>query len=440
MKFSAEVRALMKKYQTACNDAKAILAAAAEDGDRDLTEEETEQHAKLVADARKYKKLFEDQKELEASGIEMPGSAEPPTGTLTGGAPAAEKDPKAGFDHFGDFATTVALACKKTNAFVDDRLQILAEVPSTAASGAIGEDGGFTVPQDFREDIMSGVLAEDSLLDLTDQYEMEGYSTKVPVDENQDWDNTNGIQVYWEDELGQLNQSKPALKMVEWYARKNTALVPISNELLEDGRLMDGYLRRKAPDKMRFSVSLALMFGNGVGRPLGALESPAAITVAKESGQAADTVVRQNIDNIWMRMPATMRRDAVWIVNQDIESQLQALQFPGTESPHPIYLPAGGYSAQPYDTLKGRPVIYHQAAATLGDKGDISLINWKQYSTVIKRGGIKTDVSMHLYFDADAMAYRFILRIGGQPWLSAPISPRVGSNTMSPFVTLAERA
>jgi len=89
----------------------------------------------------------------------------------------------------------------------------------------------------------------------------------------------------------------------------------------------------------------------------------------------------------------------------------------------------------------GRPVIPHESMETLGDKGDVLLADMSSYMAIRRSGGIRADVSMHLWFDYDMAAFRFTFRVGGQPWWSAPITPRSGSsNTLSPFVTLDERA
>lgn len=48
--------------------------------------------------------------------------------------------------------------------------------------------------------------------------------------------------------------------------------------------------------------------------------------------------------------------------------------------------------------------------------------------------------SMHLYFDADAVAFKATFRVDGQPKLAAAVSPANGSNTMSAFVQLDTRA
>jgi hypothetical protein len=46
---------------------------------------------------------------------------------------------------------------------------------------------------------------------------------------------------------------------------------------------------------------------------------------------------------------------------------------------------------------------------------------------------------MHLYFDADATAFRATFRIDGQPKLAAAIAQAKGGNTLSPFVLLGAR-
>jgi hypothetical protein len=59
--------------------------------------------------------------------------------------------------------------------------------------------------------------------------------------------------------------------------------------------------------------------------------------------------------------------------------------------------------------------------------------------TVRRASGIRVDTSMHLYFDQAMMAFRFIFRIGGQPWWASTIARRDGSNTLSWAVALGAR-
>jgi HK97 family phage major capsid protein len=88
----------------------------------------------------------------------------------------------------------------------------------------------------------------------------------------------------------------------------------------------------------------------------------------------------------------------------------------------------------------GRPVIPVEACKTLGDKGDIILGDLSKYLTLVKTGGIRADVSIHLWFDYATTAFRFIFRVAGQPHFSSTITPQNGTATRGHFVALAERA
>jgi HK97 family phage major capsid protein len=128
----------------------------------------------------------------------------------------------------------------------------------------------------------------------------------------------------------------------------------------------------------------------------------------------------------------------VWLINQDVEPLLQAMAFPAASGSavFPAYLPPGGLSDSPYGRLMGRPVLPLEACQTVGTEGDIILTDPTQYLVVMKASGIRSDVSIHLYFDSDHVAFRFIMRVGGQPYWPAAITRQNGSNTLSSIVTL----
>lgn len=349
---------------------------------------------------------------------------------------AIEDKGRWGFRSFGEFAMSVRAASGRGGT-VDPRL--IANAPTSYSQEGVGADGGFVVPPDFRTEIMRKVMGEDGLISRTDQQTTSSNSFTVPIDETTPWQTSGGIQAYWENEAGQKTQSKVALTEMTTKLNKLIALVPVTDELLDDASSLTSYLRSKAPEKMQFRVNDALVNGSGAGQPRGFLNSDATITVNPESGQAADTLRFGNILGMWGRMYAPCRRNAVWMVNQDIEQQLMGLGFKDG-SDHPVYLPPGGLADAPYGRLLGRPVVVSEAVPTLGDRGDISLVDWSTYLSITKTGGIRNDVSIHLWFDYDVTAFRFVMRIGGQPWWRTPITRKSGSNTLSCFVTLGERA
>jgi len=342
-----------------------------------------------------------------------------------------------GFRSFGEFAQSVKNAVRAAPGSIDPRLTMNA--PTTTSTEGTGADGGFAVPPDFRTAITAKVMGVDSLLARTDQLTSASNSITLPKDETTPWQSTGGIQAFWEGEGSQIAQSKVALDQTTIRLNKLTALVPVTEELMEDASALSTYINRKAPEKFDYKIQNAIINGTGAGQPKGILASDALVEVAKESGQVADTVLAQNITNMWARMYAPSRSNAIWLINQDVEPQLDYLQMPGTNPTAPLYMPAGGLSASPFATLKGRPVVPVEACKTLGDAGDIILADLTKYMTAMKTGGIRQDVSMHLWFDYDTLAFRFIMRMAGLPWWGSAITPANGSNTLSCFVSLAAR-
>jgi len=336
-----------------------------------------------------------------------------------------------GFGHFGEFANAVRRV--SLGGERDSRLNMAAA--ATISQEGVGPDGGYAVPPEFRARIMERVFGPASLLSRTDQQIASSNQLTFPADMTTPWQSTGGIQAYWEGEAAAIAQSKVALETVSVRLHKLAAIVPVTEELLEDAAALGGYVERKAAQKIDYKVSHAIVWGSGVGQPLGYMNAPALVTVAAEAAQTADTINATNIAKMWSRMPAENRPTSGWLIHPDAEPQLIGM----TIGNQPIYVPPGGFSQSPYGSLMGRPVLPHEVCETVGDLGDVQLVDLAAYLTATKGGGIKAATSVHLWFDQDLIAFKFTFRLAGQPWWSGAISPRDGSSTRSPFVTLAAR-
>jgi HK97 family phage major capsid protein len=363
----------------------------------------------------------------------------------TGNAAIFEERGKWGWSNLGEFALAVRRASAPTAPYFDPRL--VRNAPTSTSSTGVGEDGGFAVPTEWRSAIWEKVAGEASLFSRTDQNPASRNTIVFPGDETTPWQTTGGIQANWEGEGDQLAQSKVALVDKSIRLNKLTALVPVTEELLEDAPALGSYISRKVALKFDFKLNLAIVQGTGVGQPTGILNHGSLVSVAKETSQPADTILAENIMKMWSRLYGEVRGNAVWLINQDVEPQLWGMHIKvknvaGTENVGgtPVYMPAGGLSGAPYATLFNRPVLPTQACNTLGDKGDVILCDLSQYMTAYKIGGMRSDVSMHLWFDYDVLAFRFILRVAGQPWWASTIAPRSGSASMGWAVTLDERS
>ena len=114
----------------------------------------------------------------------------------------------------------------------------------------------------------------------------------------------------------------------------------------------------------------AIVAGTGAGQPLGIVNSDALSQVTKETGQLNDTIVAENVINMFSRMTAAGKRRAVWLVNGECWPQLFGMALIIGPTGYPLYMPPGGLSQSPYGTILGRPVIEIEQCPALGDVGE----------------------------------------------------------------------
>jgi HK97 family phage major capsid protein len=306
-----------------------------------------------------------------------------------------------------------------------------------------GEHGGVLVLPEFAPSIREKSY-DNVLWELTDNYIVSGNSMNFPK-----WRETNrttgnrggGLRGFWRGEEQTLTKSTPALDTTTLKANKFAVLVYITEEMLSDsGYVLEQYVSRRVREEIRFALGDAIVNGTGVGMPLGYLNAPATVTITKESGQAAGSLVGQNIIKMWARRDASVPDEQFeWHVNQEIEALLPTLELGTTYNGQLVYMPAGGLSGAPYATLMGRPVRRTEFNAAAGTKGDIALVNLSQYLT-INKGGVTEKMDASVGFLTDVMAYKFTIRVDGRPADDSPITPYKGSNTQSNFVVIETRA
>lgn len=343
-------------------------------------------------------------------------------------------DPRQGFRSFGEFAQAVRAGSER-NAAIDPRLSVNAAAPGTYANEGSGADGGFLIPPEFSTEIFTLSLGEDALLPMTDNVNVRGNGMVFPKDETTPW-GTDGVRAYWQSEASLAIATKPKLGTSALRLHKLMALTPVTDELMADTSALESYLPGLMARSVRWKTNEAILYGDGAGKPQGVFIGSAAVVQAKESGQATGTVTIQNITKMVARLPPGSYPKAVWLVTPDA---LPAL-FTMTLGNYPIYMaPNGGAKDSPYGTLLGRPIMVSQHAAAFSAEGDISLVDMSYYRTITKRSGMETATSMHLYFDADATAFRVIFRVDGQPKITQAITQAKGSNTLSPFISLGAR-
>lgn len=384
---------------------------------------------------------FDLARQQKLSG-KIPPSPEPRRTTSPDPIGTTEGKPKKLWNSFGEQLTAIHRADnKQLGCPIDPRLLQLAP---TGSSEGVASDGGFLVQQDFSTEILRRMYETGQILSRVRRVPISANSNGLKINAIDETSRAKGsrmggIRVYRVEEAGQKTASKPKIRQMQLTLKKLAGMWYATDELLQDASAMETIAREGFAEEFAFTNEDEVINGNGTSEMLGILNSPALITVAKESGQAAGTIVKENIDKMWSRMFARSMMNAVWLVNQDVFPQLFNLSMPIGTGGVPLWTPPGGISSAPYSTLYGRPVIPVEYLSTLGTVGDILFVDLSQY-LMIEKGGLQSDQSIHLRFDYDETAFRWVMRNDGQPIWHSALTAAKGSATYSPYVALATRA
>lgn len=350
-----------------------------------------------------------------------------------------EDDPRRGFRHAGEFFMAVRQEGEAFSNPTDPRLRIGAVAPTTYGNENSGQSGGFAVPIAFAQDVADLAQLDDSLLPFCDVTPVETNSMAFPQTQITPW-STTGSRAYWVNDADTAGtQTKPALRGDLLRVNKLLGLIPVTDELNSDAVALGSYLTKELGSSFRWKANESLLFGDDVEKPMGAFQGGAAITIAKESGQLTATLAILNLAKMLARLPPGSFANAVWLMNGDVLPAFFALTglstifFPGGAD----QVPAGKRAL--LGLIMGRPALISAHAKAFSSQGDIMLVDM-HYMRVIERSpGVQMATSMHVYFDADATAFRGTYRIDAQPKITSPLNPANGSTTLSPFVQLGAR-
>lgn len=315
-----------------------------------------------------------------------------------------------------------------------------------AASGmneSVDSQGGDLIQSDFMSELIRDTYDAGELARRCRRVPISNASNSIEIlslDETARTDGYRGggVRAYWRAEAAEFTASYPKSKRLKIMLEELTALCYVTDSLLADAPALEGWIRPLFIDEMAFALDTALVLGSGAGQPLGILNAPCRVDVAKKSGQTGDTVVWENVSAMRKTMTKRGRKDGIWLYNNDVLSQLEQMYVPiGSSYGNLVYQPAGMYGNEE-DLLYRRPLVEVEACSALGDVGDLIFADMNEY-VLIEKGSISADTSIHVRFIYGETTFRFVMRVNGQPLRSAALTPYKGSTTRSPFVAIAVR-
>ncbi len=355
---------------------------------------------------------------------------------------AGDGDPR---KNFGDWlAHAIQAATGKPREALDaaEYLEKSYQQSRFQQKAAMGESsgvaGGYTVPPQFAEQIQA-LMAEDTFIRPRAFVQpMTSATMQVPY-----LDITTaqaagtsaffgGMQAVWTAEAQTRTEAEPQFKQLELRAWELSAYSVASNVLVQDSAVgLERFLFQLFAKVIGWTEEYAFLQGNGVGKPLGMLNANATIAVTRAtSGKISYADVATVISRL---LPSSLNR-AIWVVHP--YGLLDLIQLRDASN-RVVWVDAlGGAQKGVPGYLFGRPVFISEKVPAYGTRGDLSLLDPSLY-LVGDRMTLEVAASEHVNFLKNQMTWRVIERVDGQPWLDKAITLADGSNTVSPFVTIA---
>lgn len=353
-----------------------------------------------------------------------------------------------GFRHIGEQLN--ALAKVQLRGERDPRLEEMRTI--LGGNTVIDSEGGFLVQTDFAAEIRERAFEESTIAKKCDNMNLSGakYSeNRVKDDSRATGSRWGGIQVYWASQGNTVTAfGAPEMEKFELEPQKLFGIHYATEEQLEDAAQMTSFVQKNVPREFAFVLDDAVLRGSGAGQPKGIFSAGGTISIAKETSQTADTIVRENVQKMWQAVHVPHRNSGEWYANAECEIQLEQMYIAYTtdggttvDGVYPMYVPTTGLTGKAYDTIRGRKLNIIEHASALGDLGDIFFADFSDY-TIVRKGDLKADSSIHVQFLTGQQTYRWTMRVNGAPKRNTTITPYKGgsSTKFSSFVTLDARA
>lgn len=297
--------------------------------------------------------------------------------------------------------------------------------------------GGFLVPEQWADEILHAALEDAIVRPRATVIKATSDSLKVRkfVETTRVSNLFGGISFSWVEEAASkffTAPSKPALGELELTPHKLVGAMFVSNELEDDFGKFGEFMKLSFGQGIRFFEDDYFINGNGVGQPLGILQANCLIQVPR---QVANTVDIRDLGRMARRLLPDSWNRAVWLINPEALNQIFEANAPAAN--------VGAVIDLSTRTLFGVPFLVSEKCQELGTLGDVILADFGAGHYVIADREIRIAASRHVSYGqgeygflTDETLWKIVLRVDGQPLMTAALTPHEGADTLSPFVAL----
>ena len=214
-----------------------------------------------------------------------------------------------------------------------------------ALSEGVDSEGGYLVPDEFENTLVSGMEEEGSIRSLAHVFTTSNGVHKIPVVR------TKG-SANWIDEGGSYGDSDDVFGQEQIDAHKVGTVIKVSEELLNDSAFdLEKYFQEEFARRIGAKEEEAFIVGDGNKKPTGILNATGGaeigVTAASEKAITADEII-----DLYYSVKAPYRKNAVWILN---DSTVRAVRKLKDSNGQYLWQPA--LHEGDHETLLGKKIL-----------------------------------------------------------------------------------
>jgi len=418
---------LREKRSELVSSMEQVVSSAESEGRYELDSEEQELYDSYAQELNQVKAAIERREALEAERADLETVS--PAASRNHGiqshpghaAPEAKQD----FSSLGEFMHAVRFNPS------DQRLQF-AEGVSVDAQGQRMDDGasgGYLIPQRFRDELLS-VDPQDAIVRPRARVIGAGdppdaAMTMPALDQTGDApaNRYGGVEVEWIGEGETKPATEAAFREITLQPHELAGHISVTDKFLRNWDAASAFLEQQLRSALIAAEDVAMLRGNGVAKPIGALEAGAAYSVNRDTASEVNYVDLVN-------MRARLHGAGVWVASQSIIPQLMQVTDPNGNI---IWQPNARQDSP--GSILGLPVVYNERSVQLGNRGDLALCDFSYYLVKDGSGPMVAMGYANDDFTRNRSRIKVFSNVDGKPWLTEPFKQESGYE-VSPFVVL----
>ena len=223
-----------------------------------------------------------------------------------------------------------------------------------ALSVGVDADGGYLVPDTYEKTLIQALNDTMVVRKLAHTFVTACGVHKIPVV-------TSHGTANWVEESGEIPETSETFGQQHIGAHKLTALIKISEELLNDSAFdLEEYFQKEFTKRILNAEEVAFITGDGNGKPTGLLDADTGAEVGVTAASATE-ITADDVINLYYSLRAPYRSKAVWLLNDSTVNALRLLKDKNGQ-----YLWQSSLKEGTPDMLMGRPVYTSTAFPSIG--------------------------------------------------------------------------